>query len=561
MGIRNIMSADRMAEDLGAISNSQAMIWFKPDGTVIDANENFCKTLGYRLDEVVGKHHRLFCEDAIRNSPEYGQFWIDLAQGKAKSGQFRRQTKDGQDIWIEATYNPVFHGGKVTRILKLASNITVTKIAALHDNNRLRAIDQSQAIIEFLPDGTVQAVNDQFLHAMGYTAAEVLGKHHSMFCEQSLRDSAEYKRFWERLRAGEFIADNFVRVGKNGKRVWIQAAYTPVFSSRGIVYAVVKVATDITSRMEAVTKLSSGIGCLAKGDFAIRINDPVDPALEQTRQDFNEAAGALDQIVTTIQSSAELLSTNANVIHSVSEDIAKGAERQAAAVEETAAALEEIRTTVKDSSQRAKDAKDLVAKTRNAAETSGEIVGQATTAMGNIEKSAREIENIISVIDEIAFQTNLLALNAGVEAARAGEAGKGFAVVAQEVRELAQRSANAAKEIKALIATSSTSVGQGVALVQKTGEALNEIVQQVQQVDINVAAIATASQEQSLGINEVSSSINSLDHGAQRSAASIEEANAASQNLAQEASKLFELISHFKVSSSNRAAQRPARAA
>lgn len=438
----------------------------------------------------------------------------------------------------------------MVRVLKLASDITITKIASLHDGNRLRAIDQSQAIIEFAPDGTIKSANDGFLNAMGYSAEEVVGRHHSMFCEPALRDSQEYDRFWERLRAGEFISDNFVRIGKAGRKVWIQAAYTPVFSSRGVVYAVIKVATDITARMEAVEKLSVGIGRLADGDFSVRLNERVDAALERTRADFNAAATALDQVVTTIQSSAELLSSNAGVIHGVSEDIAKNSERQAAAVEETAAALEEIRTTVNDSSRRASEAKLLVAHTKSAAEASGEVVGQATTAMGEIEKSAHEIQNIISVIDEIAFQTNLLALNAGVEAARAGEAGKGFAVVAQEVRELAQRSASAAKEIKALIAKSSASVGQGVTLVQKTGLALNDIVQQVQEVDKNVAAIATASREQSIGINEVTAAINSLDQGAQRSAASIEEANAASQNLSEEASKLFALLSKFTVSKS-----------
>jgi len=544
----DVFSAGRVADDVRAISQSLAMIWFNPDGTVISANENFCNALKYHLSEIVGKHHRIFCEDAIRQSPDYQTFWRDLANGQVKSGQFRRQNKNGEDVWIEATYCPVFHGGKVVRILKLASDITATKIAALHDNNRLRAIDQSQAIIEFAPDGTIHHANERFLTAMGYHESEVIGQHHRMFCDPQYRETPDYAQFWKRLQAGEFISDNFVRIGKGGKRVWIQAAYTPVFSSRGVVYGVIKVASDITSRMEAVSQLSENIGRLAKGDLATRMDAKIDPALEQTRADFNAAASALDQIVSTIKNSAELLSSNANVIHSVSDDIAENAEHQAAAVEETAAALEEIRTTVKDASRRADDAKQLVATTRGAAEASGEIVGQATQAMGEIESSSKEIANIIGVIDEIAFQTNLLALNAGVEAARAGEAGKGFAVVAQEVRELAQRSASAAKEIKALIAKSSAGVSQGVALVNKTGTALKQIVEQVQQVDANVAAIATASQEQSIGINEVSGAINALDSGSQRNAASIEEANAASQSLAHEASKLFELISHFKVS-------------
>ncbi|MGE6741600.1 methyl-accepting chemotaxis protein [Allorhizobium pseudoryzae] len=547
MSWRSLFNASKLADDLDAISASQAMIWFKPDGTVLSANENFCKTLGYELSEIVGKHHRIFCEDAIRNSPDYVSFWNDLAKGNFKSGQFRRLSKTSQDVWIEATYNPVFHGNKVVRILKLASDITKTKIQALDDNNRLRAIDQSQAIIEFEPDGRVFKVNDNFLSAMGYQENEVLGQHHSMFCDPAYRNSSDYQRFWERLRAGEYIADNFMRVGKGGRKVWIQAAYTPVFSSRGVVYKVVKVATDITARMVAVETIGKAIGRLASGDLTVEITDKIDMALEQTRLDFNNAARSLESTVGSIQHSAEVLAANAEVIRSVSDNIARNTEQQAASVEETAAAIDHITTTVRDSSSRAAEASQLVAATRTSAEVSGQIVDDATNAMGKIEESSKEIENIISVIDEIAFQTNLLALNAGVEAARAGEAGKGFAVVAQEVRELAQRSAKAAKEIKALIAASAGSVDHGVKLVAQTGDALRDIVQKVLEVDGNVQAISAAARDQTIGINEINASIGTLDKGAQTNAATVEEANAAAQTLAEEASHLYDMIARFKV--------------
>lgn len=559
MSWRSLFNASKLADDVDAISASQAMIWFKPDGTVISANENFCKTLGYELSEIVGKHHRMFCEDAIRNSPDYASFWNDLANGKFKSGQFRRQTKTSQDVWIEATYNPVFHRQKIVRILKLASDITKTKIQALDDNNRLRAIDQSQAIIEFEPDGRVFKANDNFLKAMGYEESEVLGQHHSMFCDATYRTSSDYQRFWERLRAGEYIADNFMRVGKGGRKVWIQAAYTPVFSSRGVVYKVAKVATDITARMVAVETIGKAIGRLASGDLTVEITDKIDTALEQTRIDFNNAARSLESTVGSIQHSAEVLAANAEVIRSVSDNIARNTEQQAASVEETAAAIDHITTTVRDSSSRAAEASQLVAATRTSAEVSGQIVDDATDAMGKIEESSKEIENIISVIDEIAFQTNLLALNAGVEAARAGEAGKGFAVVAQEVRELAQRSAKAAKEIKALIAASAGSVNHGVKLVAQTGEALRDIVQKVLEVDGNVQAISAAARDQTIGINEINASIGTLDKGAQTNAATVEEANAAAQTLAEEASHLYNMIARFKVARKAPADQKPTR--
>jgi len=546
----DLLNFSRMADGIRALSRSQAMIEFSPEGLVLNANENFCKAMGYRLDEIIGEHHSMFCEPEFTQSPDYVKFWKDLAAGEFKSGQFRRRSKGGQDVWLEASYNPVFHGSKVVRILKIASDITVTKCASLHDANRLRAIDQSQAIIEFTPDGEIVTANERFLTAMGYELAEIVGKHHRMFMLPAEAASEEYGRFWERLNGGETVIDNFLRIGKGGRKVWIQAAYTPISNSRGKVYRVIKVATDVTARMESVSVLGRGIGRLASGDLAVRIADRLDPALEQTRADFNAAAAALDQIIAAIKSAAGSLSANADVIRAANDDLAKGAEHQAAAVEETAAALEQIRTTVNDTSQRAGEAKRLTSETRQAAENAGSIVGRAVEAMAGIEQSAREISQIIGVIDEIAFQTNLLALNAGVEAARAGEAGKGFAVVAQEVRELAQRSATAAKEIKALIAKSSAGVSQGVMLVNQTGEALGHIVFQVAEVDVNVSAIATASKEQSTGIHEISGAVHALDSGSQHSAARIEEANAASRQLADEAEVLREMISHFSTTGS-----------
>ncbi|KQW31248.1 chemotaxis protein [Rhizobium sp. Root274] len=546
--LTDYLHASRVADDMRALSNSQAMIWFKPDGTILDANENFCKALGYDLSEIVGKHHRIFCEDAIRSSPDYQRFWSELAAGRFQSGQFRRQSKAGDDVWIEATYNPVFQGGRVVRILKMASDITATKIASLHEGNRLRAIDQSQAIIEFEIDGTIVQANDNFLNAMGYSSQEIVGQHHRMFCEPAYAATSEYAQFWERLRGGEFISSNFVRYGKGGREVWIQAAYTPVFNSRGKVYKVIKVATDITPRMKAVKIIGAAIKRLAEGDLTVRINEALDAVLEKTRLDVNTAAQALDETVAAIVQSAQSVADNAAVIQDVSNGIATNGERQAATVEETAAALEQINSTVKDTSNRTVATTRLVGETRSNAEASGTVVKQATAAMDDIANASKEIENIIGVIDEIAFQTNLLALNAGVEAARAGEAGKGFAVVAQEVRELAQRSASAAKDIKGLIAKSAEAVRQGVTLVDKTGNALDSIVEQVQEIDANVEAISVSAREQATGIGEINASINMLDKVTQQSAATVEEASAAATSLAEGAEKLYGLIARFKTS-------------
>ncbi|PDT01785.1 methyl-accepting chemotaxis protein [Rhizobium chutanense] len=297
----------------------------------------------------------------------------------------------------------------------------------------------------------------------------------------------------------------------------------------------------------AVDALAGGLAGLADGDVAARIQTPFAPQYDSLRNDFNNAVEKLQAALQSVGRNASAINAGAGEIRSAADDLAHRTEQQAAAVEQTAAALEQVTTTVRDSAKRAEDAGNLVERTRLGAEKSGDVVRRAVSAMQQIEKSSGEISNIIGVIDDIAFQTNLLALNAGVEAARAGDAGKGFAVVAQEVRELAQRSANAAKEIKALITTSGEQVIAGVSLVGETGKALEAIVAEVQEINRHVGAIVTATREQSIGLQEINTAVNNMDQGTQQNAAMVEEQTAASHALAQEASALDELLRQFKL--------------
>ena len=309
----------------------------------------------------------------------------------------------------------------------------------------------------------------------------------------------------------------------------------------------------------AISGLGRGLSELADGNVAYRIDTPFDGKLDALRVDFNDSVARLNAALRSVGENANAIHAGSEEIRAAADDLSRRTEQQAASVEETAAALEEITTTVSDSTKRAEEASQLVAKTKDAAEQSGTVVKNAVAAMSEIEKSSVEISNIIGLIDDIAFQTNLLALNAGVEAARAGDAGKGFAVVAQEVRELAQRSANAAREIKTLITSSAQQVKSGVSLVGETGKALEVIVAEVQVINNHVAAIAESAREQSIGLREINTAVNTMDQGTQQNAAMVEQSTAASHSLASEAAALSTLLSQFRIE--GQATAKPASAA
>ncbi|NSZ87809.1 PAS domain-containing methyl-accepting chemotaxis protein (plasmid) [Agrobacterium tumefaciens] len=537
---------------LAALSKSQAMIEFDLTGRILTANDNFCRALGYELSEIIGKHHSMFVEPDFVKSADYKAFWAKLAAGNFDQQQYKRIGKGGKEVWIEASYNPVMRRGKPVKVVKIATDITAQKLKVAEDAGKIEALSRAQAIIEFTPTGDVLTANENFLSALGYSLSEIQGKHHSMFCEPSYTASPDYRNFWKMLAGGDLMADEFMRLGKGGRKVFIQASYNPIFDMNGRVFKVVKFATDVTTRVENVEQLAGCLNRLADGDLAQQIEKPFIPSLERLRTDFNAASDKLKRAMATVADNARAISAGSSEIRTAADELAKRTEQQAASVEETAAALEEITTTVKDSSRRAEEAGQLVARTREHAEHSGEVVRDAIGAMDQIETSSREISNIIGVIDEIAFQTNLLALNAGVEAARAGEAGKGFAVVAQEVRELAQRSAKAAKEIKTLITSSGSQVQSGVSLVTKAGSALQEIATQVHDINTNVVAIVEAAREQSNALGEINKAVNSVDQGTQQNAAMVEEQTAASHSLAREAAALFELLEHFRFDDSGR---------
>ena len=491
---------------MAAIDRSQAVIEFTPDGTIITANENFLSTLGYSLDEIKGKHHRMFCENSYANSPEYTAFWHRLNSGEFIADEFKRISSRDETIWIQASYNPVFDdNGNVTKIVKFATNITEQKLLAADARGQIDAVNKSQAVIEFSMDGTILAANDNFLQTVGYSLGEIKGKHHRIFADPSYAESGEYKVFWENLNKGVFDAGQYKRIGKGGKEIWIQASYNPIFDDNGKPFKVIKYASDIT---------------------------------EQKLKNV-----AVQGVLANVSSGADRIDSGTQQIASASQSLASGASEQAASLEEISASLEELSSMTNQNADNAVQATTLSEESQGSATKGQQEMQMMASAMDEIKSSSSEISKIIKVIDEIAFQTNLLALNAAVEAARAGEAGKGFAVVADEVRNLAQRSAEAAKNTSTMIEESTQRANNGVSIAARVGEVFEEIVTGTKKVNTLLSEISSAAKEQSTGIGEINSGVTELDKVTQQNAGNAEELASAAQETAAQVSTLRDIVS------------------
>ncbi len=454
-------------------------------------------------------------------------------------------------IWVghrafDLIVTPLLEGTKTTGFVVEWANAK-ERLQNVDFQGQMVAISRVQGIIEFTTEGEIITANENFLKAIDYRLDEIKGRSHSILVDPEYARTPAYKEFWDALRRGEFQAAEFTRFGKNGKRVVINASYNPILDSKGKVTKVVKFATDVTERVHAVNTIAEALNKLAQGDLSFCVDRPFAPDFEGLRNTMNDAISQMRDTLSDVARSTDQIDTGTREISQSAEDLSKRTEQQAASLEETAAALDQITVNVSNAAKRAEEARHAAATASGNAERSGKVVADAVGAMSRIESSSNQISNIIGVIDEIAFQTNLLALNAGVEAARAGEAGKGFAVVAQEVRELAQRSAQAAKEIKGLIRNSSEEVSTGVKLVSETGEALRTIQQNIVAVNDHMEAITSSAKEQATGLSEVNSAVNQMDQVTQQNAAMVEETNAASATLAQETARLRDLIEMFQL--------------
>ena len=430
---------------------------------------------------------------------------------------------------------------------------------------KMEAIGRTQAVIEFKLDGTIVDANENFLRTLGYSLDEIRGKHHGMFVDPAEAQSPAYREFWTALNRGEFQSNDYRRIAKGGREVWIRASYNPIPDATGKPCKVVKYAIDITAQVEekarldaeraelaaqqaaAIEEASDVLESLAGGDLTRRVEGDHRGDLSAIKERINETIEKLGGIVEQIRVSSEAIAQGAGEISTGNSDLSQRMEEQASSLEETAASMEEMSGAVRQSADNAKQANQLAIQCRDIAEKGGVLVTKTVSSMGEINSSSKKIADIIGVIDEIAFQTNLLALNAAVEAARAGEQGRGFAVVASEVRNRAGRSATAAKEIKALIQDSVQKVQEGSTLVNQSGTTLEEIVASVKRVADIVEEITAAAQEQSSGIEQVNKAVVQLDQITQENAALVEETASSSQSMSEQAQTLRQLVGQFRL--------------
>lgn len=466
-----VLKQQELEGQMNAINASTAYIEFLPDGTILKANDLFLKTLKYSIQEVEGKHHRMFCDPNYVRSQEYEKFWLNLKNGLSHIGEFKRFARDGSEVWIQANYTPVRdEKGNVVKVIKLATDITEQKIRNMDYQGQLEAIGRSNAVIEFNMDGTVITANENFLKVTGYTLSEVKGKHHRMFVDAEYARSSEYRNLWDNLNRGEYFVGTFTRINKRGEEIFLQASYNPIVDMDGKPVKVVKYAMDMTEVIRLIKAMSKGD--LSQRCDTTRDNTGLTSEINKTLDNLNSVLVNIAQGADVVAKSSDLLQKKTNdmkrntgEVSTAISQMAKGAQDQASRTDESSKLINHVMASSNDMEKKAnfiiKTAEKGLESSNQGMKTVKVLVnnmngikesaGQTAQSINVLTKRTEEIGRTLNVITDIASQTNLLALNAAIEAARAGDAGRGFAVVAEEIRKLAEDSRKSAVEIEKII--------------------------------------------------------------------------------------------------------------
>ena len=431
--IRNMEDAGKIS----AIGRAQAVIEFNLDGTIITANENFLATVGYRLEEIQGKHHQMFVAPAERDSAAYREFWAKLARGELQSGEYKRFGKGGKEVWILASYNPILDDtGKPFKVVKFASDITADKLKTANYAGQIEAIGKSQAVIEFSMDGHVLTANANFLGALGYSLAEIQGKHHSMFVPPDQRDNEAYRAFWASLNRGDFQSGEFERVGKGGKQVWIQASYNPIRDLNGKPFKVVKYASDTTAqvlarmRSERVRGMMESVAAGAE-ELNASVRE-ISAAMSKSRETAMAAVDRVenaDQQAQRLSEAAESMSSIVQLIGDITGQInllALNATIESARAGEAGRGFAVVASEVKNLANQAKQATDKIEQEiGNLNGISGDVVG----ALSSIKKAIQEVsEYVTSTAAAVEEQSTVTSeMSNGMQQAAAEAANIGMA--------------------------------------------------------------------------------------------------------------------------------------